>query len=102
FAIVFVDVMAVGSKKFDRYMLPSLAVLTVLGGVGTWALARQVAWRAGTGIVVVAVACQAHWLWVSYPYPVAAYNPLAGGTTAAWRASRTRRATNLRSRGRTT
>jgi hypothetical protein len=83
FVIFFVDVMAVGSKKFDRYMLPALAVLTVLGGVGIWALARLFAWRIAATIVALAAVCQALWLGSSYPYPIAAYNPLLGGTTVA-------------------
>jgi len=80
-----VDVMAVGSKKFDRYMLPALAVLTILGGVGIAALARQLKRRLAVALVALAVAGQGIWLVYSYPYPIAAYNPLFGGTAVASR-----------------
>lgn len=83
FVVVFVDVMAIGSKKFDRYMLPVLAVLSVLGGVGFWSLARLLRAPLATLVVVLAVAGQGLWLLATYPYPLAAYNPLAGGTAVA-------------------
>ena len=85
FVVVFVDIMAVGSKKFDRYMLPALAVLTILGGVGIAALARQLKRRLAVALVALAVAGQGIWLVYSYPYPIAAYNPLLGGTSVASR-----------------
>jgi hypothetical protein len=83
FVVVFVDVMAIGSKKFDRYMLPALAVLTILSGVGIVALARLVSRRLAIAFIALAVAGQGLWLASSYPYPLAAYNPLLGGTTVA-------------------
>ncbi|MCC7368938.1 MAG: hypothetical protein IT306_10975 [Chloroflexi bacterium] len=83
FVVVFLDVMAIGSKKFDRYMLPAIGVLTVLGGVGVCALAAQLAPRLGVAVVVVAVLGQGLWLASAYPYPLAAYNPLLGGTATA-------------------
>jgi hypothetical protein len=86
FAVVFVDVMAIGSKKFDRYMLPVLAALTILGGVGIWTLARALSGRLAGALVAVAVIGQVGWLASSYPYPLAAYNPLLGGTAVAERA----------------
>jgi hypothetical protein len=85
FVIVFVDIMAIGSKKFDRYMLPALAVLTILGGVGIAALARVVSRRVAIAVVTLAVVGQGIWLISSYPYPLAAYNPLFGGTSVASR-----------------
>lgn len=83
FVVVFVDVMAIGSKKFDRYMLPAICVLTVLGGVGFCALARLLAPRLATAVIVLALAGQGAWLVSAYPYPIAAYNPLLGGTAVA-------------------
>jgi hypothetical protein len=83
FVIVFVDVMAIGGKKFDRYMLPALATLTLLGGVGFWALAQQVTGALRTAIVAAAILAQGAWLISTYPYPLAAYNPLAGGAAVA-------------------
>jgi hypothetical protein len=85
FVVVFVDIMAVGSKKFDRYMLPALAVLTILGGVGIVALARQLRRRLAVSVIALAVVGQGLWLAGSYPYPIAAYNPLLGGTAVASR-----------------
>jgi hypothetical protein len=83
FVVIFIDVMAVGSKKFDRYMLPVLAVLTILSGVGIASLARLLSRKLATVVVAVAIVGQALWLASSYPYPIAAYNPLFGGTTVA-------------------
>jgi hypothetical protein len=83
FVVVFVDVMAIGSKKFDRYMLPALAVLTIMSGVGIAALARLLSQRVAVAVVALAVAGQGLWLATSYPYPLAAYNPLLGGMTMA-------------------
>ena len=83
FVVVFVDVMAIGSKKFDRYMLPALAVLTILSGVGIVALARLLERRLATAVIGLAVVAQGLWLASSYPYPIAAYNPLLGGTAVA-------------------
>jgi len=83
FVVIFVDVMAIGSKKFDRYMLPAICVLTILGGVGIWALARQLALRFAVSVVALAVIGQGAWLASAYPYPLAAYNPLFGGTAVA-------------------
>src|SRR6185369_12015202 len=83
FVLVFADVMTIGSKKFDRYMLPALAVLTILGGVGIAALARQLTGRLAASVIALALLGQAAWLLSTYPYPIAAYNPLMGGTTVA-------------------
>jgi hypothetical protein len=85
FTVVFVDVMAIGAKKFDRYMMPALAVLTILAGVGIVALARVLSRRLAIVVIVLAVAGQGLWLASSYPYPIAAYNPLLGGTSVASR-----------------
>jgi hypothetical protein len=83
FVVVFVDIMAIGSKKFDRYMLPAIAALTILGGVGIAGTAQLLAPRLATVLVVVALAAQGVWLVVTQPYPIAAYNPLLGGTAVA-------------------
>jgi 4-amino-4-deoxy-L-arabinose transferase-like glycosyltransferase len=83
FVVVFADVMTIGSKKFDRYMLPALAVLTILGGVGIAALARLLDGRLAVVVVALALLGQGAWLVSTYPYPIAAYNPLTGGTAVA-------------------
>lgn len=83
FVVVFADIMAIGSKKFDRYMLPALAVLTVMGGAGIWGVARLLRRRVHALVVGLALVAQAGWLVSAYPYPIAAYNPLVGGTATA-------------------
>ena len=57
--------------------------LTILGGVGFVALARVLRHRLGGALLALALAGQAGWLVMSYPYPIAAYNPLLGGTAVA-------------------
>lgn len=87
YAAGFVLLMAVGGKKFDRYMLPAIIMLDLLGGVGLWlALTRlrRVALRRLAVVGLVAV--QASQAWMAYPYPLAYYNPLLGGVHTAQRA----------------
>ncbi|MGE3270639.1 MAG: glycosyltransferase family 39 protein [Chloroflexota bacterium] len=83
FVLIFVDIMAIGSKKFDRYMLPAICVLTLLGGVGIWGAARLLAPRLAALVVALAILGQVGWLISTEPYPLAAYNPLLGGTAVA-------------------
>ena len=47
------------------------------------ALARLLSRRLAIAVIALAVAAQGLWLVSSYPYPIAAYNPLLGGTTVA-------------------
>ncbi|MFN8635782.1 MAG: hypothetical protein U0893_18190 [Chloroflexota bacterium] len=117
YVVLFVLLMTLASKKFDRYMLPALMVLDLVAGVGLWRLAALLAKKApppsplpiamergrrssllplstavGRGLgggaspvtlfTLVAVT-QAALLTSVWPYPIAYYNPLAGGPTRA-------------------
>ena len=87
YAALFVAVMTLGSKKFDRYMLPAIIALDLLAGVGLWAAARSLGPpRLAVGAVAAPIVGQALLLWQAYPYPIAFYNPLLGGASGAERA----------------
>jgi len=48
YALLFVTLMTLASKKFDRYMLPAQVMLDLLAGVGLWrAGALASGWRSG-------------------------------------------------------
>ena len=84
YVVLFLAVMTLGAKKFDRYALPAVVVLDLLGGVGLWALAselRRTRWVVAALVVLVVV--QVALLGRSYPYPIASYNPLLGGAAGA-------------------
>jgi hypothetical protein len=86
FILFFIVLMTLGAKKFDRYLLPALMVLSLVGGAGLWwvaALARPAWARVVTLLACLAV--QGLLLWQAEPYPLAAYNPLIGGEDAARR-----------------
>ena len=105
---LFALLMTLASKKFDRYMLPAQMVLDLLAGVGLWRLASlrepsppaalSARWRAayrGMGqdgraggdcsapLLALVVAVQIVLLARVWPYPIAYYNPLAGGPERA-------------------
>jgi hypothetical protein len=87
YAVLFIGLMTLGSKKFDRYMLPALIVLDILAGVGLWNVLKGLrrpgpALAVGVGLLLL----QSVLLWRAYPYLVASYNPLVGGAEAAQRA----------------
>jgi 4-amino-4-deoxy-L-arabinose transferase-like glycosyltransferase len=110
YVILFAVLMTLGSKKFDRYMLPALLMLDLLAGVGLWRLVVLLIarwpgafqWRGGgsrltvagrgrmglspgllAGTVAAAAAVQLLLLVHVWPYPIAYYNPLAGGAERA-------------------
>jgi 4-amino-4-deoxy-L-arabinose transferase-like glycosyltransferase len=119
YALSFIVLMTLASKKFDRYMLPVLMVLDLVAGVGFWRAAVLLSNRrknaggamscAHTGVAgntasgkvgaqfiapfspaplplllaTLVAAIQAALLVSVWPYPVAYYNPLAGGATRA-------------------
>jgi hypothetical protein len=84
FVVLFLEVMTLGAKKFDRYALPAIVVLDLLGGVGLWALASVLRrTRSVVAALIVPVAVQVGLLGWSYPYPIAYYNPLLGGAAGA-------------------
>src|SRR5207253_2473698 len=53
FAALFVALMTLGAKKFDRYMLPALMVLDLIAGVGVWAVLTRLRFR---GLALLAFA----------------------------------------------
>jgi hypothetical protein len=85
YAGLFAVLMTLASKKFDRYMLPIQMVLDLLAGVGLWRLtALLVRWRwAPAGGLALVAAVQVVLLARVWPYPIAYYNPLAGGPERA-------------------
>jgi hypothetical protein len=84
YVIVFAVLMSVASKKFDRYMLPAIMALDVMAGIGVWRLARLLARRRAAIVVgTVLAAGQILLLARVWPYPIAYYNPLAGGPDRA-------------------
>ena len=87
YVALFIGLMTIGPKKFDRYMLPAIIVLDLLAGLGLWTVARRLGsvHRAG-GALAVAAFAQSLLLWQAHPYPIAFYNPLLGGAAGAERA----------------
>jgi hypothetical protein len=114
YVALFIVLMSLAAKKLDRYMLPALLLLDLAAGIGLWRLASFLSaticrWLS-TGPTAAAVdgqACSAHrtsvgsrlafallgacligqgtLLVLAEPYPIAAYNPLAGGAERAGR-----------------
>lgn len=114
YVVLFVVLMSLAAKKLDRYMLPALLVLDIVAGIGLWRLASLASdtimrWlapgrpapevdvrtsaprRAAIGrwltfaLLGACVIGQAALLVLAEPYPIAAYNPIAGGTAHAER-----------------
>lgn len=86
YVLIFVGLMTVGGKKFDRYMLPAIVVLDVMAGAALWAILTRLRSANLTAIGCAAVvALQAALLIRSYPYPIAYYNPLLDGARGAER-----------------
>jgi hypothetical protein len=86
----FMAMMMIGSKKFDRYLLPIFPMVGLLAGLGLWSAASRIrapagALRAGTAIVAVAALVQAATLVPVIRYPLAYYSPLLGGGGVAER-----------------
>ena len=86
FSLLLLLLVTVVAKKHDRYALPALMALTLLAGwaavmatVGAGARLRGVAF-------FTPVLLQIAFLIAALPYPLTAYNWLAGGTAGAYRA----------------
>jgi 4-amino-4-deoxy-L-arabinose transferase-like glycosyltransferase len=87
FAALFTLFMTLGSKKFDRYLLPVFAPLDLLAGIGLWSGASWLAERAGDrsaryllpGVLGLAIVLQAGMALQTFPYYLDYYNPLLGG-----------------------
>lgn len=87
YAVLFVGLMTLGAKKFDRYALPAIWALDLLAGVGLWSLATGFRRPAARALALAAiVAAQGFLLWRAYPYPIAFYNPPLGGVAGAEKA----------------
>ncbi len=105
FALGYTAFITIGAKKFDRYLLPAFPALDLLAAIGwietvRWLYARLVHSRQApasgrrgpvmTGQIFAAVwvalaVTQAAMAFPSWPYYLNAYNPLAGGLSAALR-----------------
>lgn len=87
FAFVYTLLITASDKKYDRYLLPALLPLCVVAAVGAMGLAERLAHShlAATTTLLAAVAVQGVLLLAPlWPlYPLAYYNPLAGGLSAA-------------------
>jgi hypothetical protein len=89
FCVLFVGMMSLAPKKFDRYLLPIFPVLQILAAVGFWITLRwllsQRLNRVMPAVLVVIGALQVLPAAIVYPYYLAYYNPLLGGGPAARR-----------------
>lgn len=90
FVAVYSAGMAVGMRKFDRYILPDFPFLDLLAAIGVVGAARlfwgnrQTAWRAFAATSVAGlVAGQIAIALAQRPYPLAYDNPFFGGPAAA-------------------
>jgi 4-amino-4-deoxy-L-arabinose transferase-like glycosyltransferase len=100
FSLLFVLVMTLAAKKFDRYLLPIFPALDVLAAAGLVAAARALTGLATHNaqratrtsittaplIVTIALIAQLATLWWQHPYYLAYANPLLGGPAVAVRA----------------
>ena len=91
FIVAFTLLMTLGSKKFDRYLLPVYLPLDLIAGLGWVAVAswstrklRKPTAQVLAGIILLAaLAFQAIGTLQHYPYYLTYYNPLLGGSRKA-------------------
>ena len=91
FATLFTLFMSLGSKKFDRYLLPVFLPLDLVAGIGlflgtSWLAGRLASrWaRLAVGLTLgAAIMLQALTVVRTYPYYLSYYNPLMGGSGRA-------------------
>ena len=109
FGFLFSVAMAIGDKKFDRYLLPIFPLLDIVAAVGLIELGGRISQRLGTpsklqvpgfkghqlgildlgvGISFVLLLLQACHIFSYHPYYLAYYNPLLGGLQQASRVLR--------------
>jgi len=88
FVVLFMVMVTLSPKKFDRYLLPVFPVLDLLAAVGMVSLAR--AWLAGKQASravllagAVGLAAQSALALPLHPYYLSFYNPLVGGGALA-------------------
>jgi hypothetical protein len=80
---LFIALMTVGAKKFDRYMLPAIWTIDLLAGAALWIAAGWLRRPLALAMLAALLLVQAGLLWRAYPYPIAFYNPLLGGVQTA-------------------
>lgn len=89
FCVLFVLMMSLAPKKFDRYLLPIFPTVEILAAVGFWLLLRRLPRGLGVkslpALLVVLGVSQAVLSAYVFPYYLAYYNPLLGGGRAASR-----------------
>lgn len=93
FALLFMAMMSLGAKKFDRYVLPSYLPLNLAAAAGWYGVLRalhraqfRLAPIAAIATAGLIMAAQGLCAVSAYPYYLSYYNPLLGGTQAAERA----------------
>ncbi len=80
--IFFIVVLSLATKKYDRYLLPALPMLFLLGTMGWDVLLRQrPSWR--RKLTLAGIAAALIYLGTAVPYLLNAYNPLLGGSLTA-------------------
>jgi hypothetical protein len=79
--------MTLGAKKLDRYMVPMIPLLGILGGLGLWLVGSALAARVRMltfALPAILLVQPLQW-WMAQPYPLSYYNPLLGGGPTAER-----------------
>jgi hypothetical protein len=84
-AVLYVGGISFAAKKFDRYALAVIPALIILAAVG-WNRLAQLKPALRRYLAPLLIGIQALYLIVFLPYPLAAYNPLAGGPWLAQKA----------------
>ena len=91
FVLIFTIVMTLGTKKFDRYLLPVYAPLDLIAAIGWVTMVQwltnkvpQPALRYGSYLIYIAIiGLQMFWSLRTFPYYLSYYNPLMGGSKKA-------------------
>jgi 4-amino-4-deoxy-L-arabinose transferase-like glycosyltransferase len=89
--LIYIVIMSLGAKKFDRYLLPAIPSIDILAGLGWMALvswivnrwSRPVSYLIAGGILVLVIGSQVFLTVQTYPYFLSYYNPLLGGSARA-------------------
>ncbi len=84
FSLGFLFFLNLSAKRFDRYALPAILPLIIISAVGLHAAADKIKKTRLSHIILPAfVLIHISYLLVSLPFPLLAYNWLAGGTAVA-------------------
>lgn len=84
FVLLFLILISLVAKKHDRYALPALLTLTLLAGWGAMLLTAAAPQRVRWVIFISLLLLQVAFLLGAIPYPLTAYNWLAGGEPVAY------------------